>query len=105
MECNSPHGFQGTLLSPQRKPARALFSCFFLCSPAATPEESDVELELQSVPCSENALLLVPTSLHLPVNPLSAPHSMSAPCVRKTSRLCTLPAHHLPEAKDNATIT
>lgn len=29
------------------------------------PEESDAEVELQSVPCLENSLLLVPTSLRL----------------------------------------
>lgn len=74
-ECDSSCGFQGTLLSPQRKPAHALFSCFCRCSPTARPEESDAELELQSVPCLENTLLLVPNSLHLPVNPLSAPHT------------------------------
>lgn len=52
------------------------------------------------MPSLENTLLLVPNSLHLPLNPLSAPHSVLAPSVRKTSRLCTLPAHHFPEVED-----
>lgn len=63
-------------------------------------QKSDAELELQSVPSLENTLLLAPTSLHLPLNPLSAPHSLSAPSVRTTLRLCTLPSHHFPEPEN-----